>query len=70
MVEYWQVADTIVARAESQFGRLYDLVSFNCEHFVTLALGLEPQSKQLLGWLVLSCLVVAAVVHTNSQQRR
>lgn len=48
-----QTADFIVSRAESQLGRPYDLLTFNCEHFVTLALGLEPQSQQLQNWALL-----------------
>ena len=48
-----QMADLIISRAESQLGRRYDLLTFNCEHFVTLALGLEPQSQQLQNWALL-----------------
>src|SRR5438309_1982246 len=41
VVQSWQVADAIISRADSQLNRLYDLLTFNCEHFVTLALGVE-----------------------------
>jgi hypothetical protein len=51
-VESRQVADAIIARAELQLGRPYVLLVFNCEHFVTFALGFEPQSKQVWGGLV------------------
>src|SRR5689334_7360550 len=39
-VQSVQLADAIIERAESRRGWLYDLGTFNCEHFVTFALGL------------------------------
>lgn len=37
----------VVARAESMLGSRYALLSWNCDHFVSAALGLKPESKQL-----------------------
>jgi hypothetical protein len=64
VVQSWQVADAIISRAESQLNRAYDLLTFNCEHLVTLALGLEPESEQLqgYGWLALTCLAATIIV--------
>src|ERR1035438_9591944 len=70
IVESWHVADAIIARAESQRGRHYDLLGFNCEHFVTFALALKAQSKQLLEWVGLGCLMASAIVYANSQPPR
>jgi hypothetical protein len=70
-VQSWQQAEAIIARAESQFGRLYDMLTFNCEHFITLALGNEPESRQLQGFAWLAAGVAAAIlIAANSQPRR
>ena len=71
-VQSWRMADAIVERAESQLGRLYDVLNFNCEHFVTLALGLEPESKQLRGlaWLAAGALVLGAIAYNQPQTKR
>jgi hypothetical protein len=37
-------------------GTRWDLFWFNCEHFVRLAHGLEPQSPQLQGGVALAAL--------------
>jgi hypothetical protein len=70
-VQSAQAADAIIERAVFQLGRLYDFFTFNCEHFVTLALGLEPESRQLqgLGWLV-GILAVGAIAYSQPQTRR
>lgn len=39
----WQV----VQNARALVGRRWNLFSFNCEHFLTAALGLKPHSPQL-----------------------
>lgn len=39
----------VVARAERMLGRPYDLLSWNCDHFVASALGRKPESPQLRG---------------------
>ena len=71
-VQCWQTADAIIERAESQLGRLYDVFTFNCEHFVALSLGLEPESKQLqsFGWLAFGLLVFGAIASHQPQTRR
>jgi len=50
--------EEILNRARSQLGRSYDFLSWNCEHFVSYALGHAPTSPQLalatvavIGWL-------------------
>ncbi len=37
----------VLARAEHALGTAYDLLSWNCEHFVNWALGVAPISPQL-----------------------
>lgn len=73
-VQSWQLADAIIERAESRLGWIYDLATFNCEHFVTFALALQPESKQLQGWgwLAAAGLLVWGVVAYNqpTQTRR
>jgi hypothetical protein len=39
----------VVARAERMLGRRYDVISWNCDHFVTSALGRKSESVQLRG---------------------
>lgn len=41
----------VVARAERLLGRRYDLLSWNCDHFVASALGRKSESVQLRGVL-------------------
>ncbi len=43
----------VVARAERMLHRRYDLFSWNCEHFVTSALGKKPESAQLQNILLM-----------------
>lgn len=47
----------IVRRAQSAIGWKYDLLRFNCDHFVEWALGCEPQSQQLQAWAIVGSLV-------------
>jgi hypothetical protein len=37
----------ILARAQSQLGKPYDILNFNCDHLVTYALAGVPSSPQL-----------------------
>lgn len=37
----------VLARARGKLGQRYDLLSWNCEHFVYDAFGLDKQSPQL-----------------------
>lgn len=50
----------ILARARSQLGRKFDLINFNCEHFVSCAWASGAGSPQLrglaLGAAALACL--------------
>jgi hypothetical protein len=50
----------IIARAQSQLGRKFDLINFNCEHLVSYAWGSGSGSPQLLGFALgaaaLACL--------------
>ncbi len=39
-----------VQKAFSRLGRPYQLTKYNCEHLVTDAFSLKPQSPQLAGW--------------------
>lgn len=38
---------TVVQNAFSHFGRKYDLINWNCEHFANECHGLSPVSKQV-----------------------
>ncbi len=60
----WFEANQIIARAESQLNRGYSLFAFNCEHFVTFALGMVPESRQLQGYAGFAgfCLVAAIII--------
>lgn len=37
----------VVMRARAKLGQTYNLLAWNCEHFVYYAFGLNPQSPQL-----------------------
>lgn len=43
----------VMHRARSLTGHPYSLLGFNCEHFVRLAHGLQPESPQVRGWALL-----------------
>lgn len=60
----------IVRRARSMIGRQWDLLTFNCDHFVELALGREPRSRQLQGWLVLGAVVGAIWILSRGKLAR
>lgn len=38
----------ILSRARAKLGQRYDLFTWNCEHFVSHALGRKPESPQLI----------------------
>lgn len=53
-----------VQRARALLGRPYDLLNFNCEHFVALACGRSPTSPQLrstIGGLLLGGILALAM---------
>jgi hypothetical protein len=50
--ESWQAA-FVVSRARTFLGQRYELTKFNCEHLVTAAQGVKPNSEQLGLWIVL-----------------
>jgi len=74
----WQIVDgpsalhprAIVARARSKLGTRYDFWKWNCEDFVSWALGHEPRSSQREGFLglVAFVLVSAIAVRTVGQE--
>jgi hypothetical protein len=72
VVQWRQLADAIIERAESRLGWLYDLGTFNCEHFVTFALGLQAESKQLQewGWLAAGLLVFGVIAYNQPPATR
>lgn len=41
--------EVIIARGQSLLGQKFDLINFNCEHFVTVAISGRPISPQLRG---------------------
>ena len=46
----------VVARARGMLGERWDLLANNCEHIASRAHGLQPQSPQLRGAVVLGAL--------------
>ena len=53
----------VIRRARSQIGKSYDLLRFNCEHFVHLAHGEKPVSRQLVrGTLIVGLAAVAYIL--------
>lgn len=56
----------IVARAESQLNRPYDILNFNCDHLVTYALAGVPSSPQLQAVAVTVALVAAVGLFASS----
>ncbi len=59
--ELWQ-GQTIVDRARTRLGQRYVLSKFNCEDLVTFALGHEPHSAQLAGWILVGLLGLLVVI--------
>jgi len=53
-------AAEVLNRARSLLGRPYDLLGFNCEHFVRQTHGLKPKSSQIRTALVLGVAVAVA----------
>jgi hypothetical protein len=53
-------AAVVIYRARSRIGEQWNLVKWNCEHFVRYAHGVEEKSPQLqvFGKMVLACCVV------------
>jgi hypothetical protein len=58
--DIWQ-QQLIVARAQSQLGRRYDLLKFNCDHLVTYAQTGVANSPQLQALAGLTGLAVVAL---------
>lgn len=44
----------VAYRARRMVGRRYDVLRFNCEHFVRIAHGLKPRSPQVYGAVALA----------------
>lgn len=51
----------VVSRARSFIGTLYDLFSWNCDHLVAAAHGLEPQSLQVAATVAVAALCFAVL---------
>jgi hypothetical protein len=51
----------IVRRAESLLGKPYNLLTWNCDHFVRAAVGHEPESQQLqvVCWALIGAFAIA-----------
>jgi len=54
-------SNEVAMRAESRIGQKWNLWSFNCEHFVLWAHGLEPRSPQVASALGTVSLVALAL---------
>ncbi len=44
--------EIVLCNAYAMFGKRYDLVSWNCEHFVNACHGLPVTSKQVAGFVI------------------
>jgi hypothetical protein len=49
--------EQVLTNAYGMFGTRYNLVSWNCEHFVNACHGLRPTSRQVAGGLALAAVV-------------
>jgi hypothetical protein len=66
----WQIVDfasalhpgAVVARARSKLGTRYDFWKWNCEDFVSWAVGHEPRSSQREGFLGLVALLIVSAI--------
>lgn len=58
-VPAWQV----LARAREKLGIRWNLLSWNCEHFVTWAFGLKPHSRQLQAGMFTGALALLAFMN-------
>lgn len=56
-------AAKVIRRAKSLIGTRYNLLNFNCEHFVRWAHGLRPASAQI--WVAVFVVIAAALVITR-----
>lgn len=50
---------TVIARARSLIGSNYNLLNWNCEHFIRWGHGLKPESPQIKSALFISVAVLA-----------
>jgi hypothetical protein len=57
-----------VQKAYSRLGKPYQLTKYNCEHLVTDAFSLKPQSPQLASWST-ALLVGTGLLLTLTQKR-
>jgi len=57
----------VIACARSQLGKAYNLVSWNCEHFIRWAHGLKVESPQLR-IAVVTGLVIFALFYLSKKQ--
>lgn len=55
-------ASEVLSRARQKLGTRWDLLSWNCEHFVHWAFGQDPKSPQLRAGLISSVAVLMAVL--------
>lgn len=59
----------VVARARSMLGERWDVLANNCEHVVSRAHGLQPQSPQLRGAVVLGALGALVLASLNYDRK-
>lgn len=66
----WQIVDVasaldpwaVVARARSRIGTRYDFWKWNCEDFVSWALGYEPRSLQRESFVALAGILIVSAI--------
>lgn len=58
-------ASEVLSRARLKLGTRWDLLSWNCEHFVHWAFGQDPKSPQLRAGLISGLAVLIAVLAGN-----
>lgn len=60
--------ELVLERARSVLGKGWNLFSFNCEHLVSYAHGLEPRSPQLASGMLIAG--IAALVYLESRDKQ
>ncbi|MFY0696700.1 MAG: lecithin retinol acyltransferase family protein [Balneola sp.] len=58
-----------VQRASQLIGKPYNALSYNCEHLITDAFSLKPESPQLQKWTALSLLVGTGLLFLSTSNQ-
>lgn len=58
----------IISRARSRLGESYNLIKWNCEHFIRWATGLEPKSPQVRRATLMTIAIMCVFYVIKSRQ--